>query len=92
MGRHRQLDRPTEKKLSLRSSVVEQTEGSLIDPLTKKPAYGSFAVLVEQLLEGWLDGRFKVSIEPYRMDMGDLLDEKEEEAKAKRPPNLTPPT
>lgn len=76
MGRHKQHDRPTEKKLSLRSSVVSEVEGSLVDPLTKKPAYGSFSTLIEQLLEGWMDGRFKVpGIEPYRVNMDDLLKE-----------------
>lgn len=69
MPRHKHTDRPTNKKLSLRSSIVEQVDAALVDPLTKKPDFGSWSEVVEALLEGWLDGRFIIHKASYSMNL-----------------------
>lgn len=68
MPRHKQTDRPRNKKLSLRSSVVDQVDAALIDPLTRKPEFGLWSELVESLLEGWLDGKFTTHLKPFTMN------------------------
>lgn len=75
MPRHRQTDRPVAKKLSLRQSLVEQVDASLVDPLTHRPEFGSWSELVEALLEGWLDRRFEVHLKPYSTNLKEFLDE-----------------
>lgn len=72
MPRHKQTDRPVAKKLSLRSSIVEQVDAGLVDPLTKKPDFGSWSEVVEALLEGWLDGKFKIHKKPYSMNLSEF--------------------
>jgi hypothetical protein len=74
MPRHKQTDRPVNKKLSLRQSVVEQVDAALVDPLTKKPEFGSWSEVIEALLEGWLDGRFKIHKDSYSTNLKDLID------------------
>jgi len=69
MPRHKQTDRPRNKKLSLRGSLVDQVDAALVDPLTTRPEFGSWAELVESLLEGWLDGKFVVHTKPFTMNL-----------------------
>lgn len=75
MPRHKQTDRPKNKKLSLRGSIVDQVDAALVDPTTGRPEFGSWAELVEALLEGWLDGKFQTHIKPFTMNFKELLDE-----------------
>ena len=67
------VDRPVEKKLSIRSSITEQIDQQLADPLTGKPAYGAWATLVESLLREWLAGKVDISIKPKLIDLEDFL-------------------
>jgi len=69
MPRHKQTDRPIAKKLSLRSSIVAQVDAALVDPTTGRPEFGSWAELIESLLEGWLDGKFEVRHKPYTANL-----------------------
>lgn len=69
MGRHKKHDRPIRIHFTVRSSIWSQVEASMIDPLSKKRSYGSASELVDELLEGWLDGKFKTSQEPFRMNL-----------------------
>ncbi len=73
MPRHKQTDRPVAKKLSLRQSIVEQVDAALVDPTTKRPEFGSWAELVESLLEGWLDGRFEVRQKPFTANFKEFI-------------------
>lgn len=75
MPRHKRHDRPVQKKINFRSSLIEQVDASLMDPLTGQPRFASYSELLHELLEGWLDGRFKTTIEPFRMNLEDLADE-----------------
>ncbi len=74
MPRHKQTDRPRHKKLSLRSSLVDQVDAALVDPLTQKPEFGLWSELIESLIEGWLDHRFAVRIKPYSTNMKEFLE------------------
>lgn len=73
MPRHKQTDRPVAKKLSLRSSLVAQVDTALVDPTTGRPEFGSWADLVEALLEGWLDRKFEVHIKPFSSNFKEFL-------------------
>jgi hypothetical protein len=77
MPRHKRHDRPVQKKINFRESLVSQVDASLRDPLTGQPRFASWSELLHELLDGWLDGRFKVSIEPFRMNLEELADETE---------------
>lgn len=74
MPRPRKIDRPIDKKLSLRSSIVEEVDLHLADPLTHKPRYGAWAELVETLLRNWASGKYPdVSPQPKTIGLDDLL-------------------
>ncbi len=75
MPRHKHTDRPRNKKLSLRGSIVDQVDAALIDPLTSRPEFGSWSELVEGLLEGWLDGKFTIHIKPFTMNLKEFENE-----------------
>jgi hypothetical protein len=72
MPRHKQVDAPVKKRISLRSSVITQVDAGLIDPFTGKPQFGLWSQLVESLLIQWLDGKIEVQIKPFRADLDDL--------------------
>lgn len=74
MPRHKQTDRPRNKKLSLRSSLVDQVDAALVDPLTSRPEFGSWAELIEALLEGWLDRKFEIHIKPYSTNLKEFME------------------
>jgi hypothetical protein len=57
MPRHKQLDRPVEWSLRLPSSLADEVELLLIDPLRGKPAFGARSALVVSLLREWIDKR-----------------------------------
>lgn len=73
MPRHKRHDRPVLKKLSIRASLVAQVDASLKDPVTQEPEFGSWSEVVQELLEGWLDGKHKISRKPFRAKLDDLL-------------------
>ncbi len=74
MPRPRKIDRPIDKKLSLRSSIVNEIDAQLADPLTGKPRYGAWAELVETLLRKWASGEFpEVHPQPKTIELDDLL-------------------
>lgn len=76
MSRTKRIDRPTAKKLSLRSSIVSAVDGQLADSLTGKPPYGAWTHVVEGLLNGWLDGTYDLPHYPINnVDLDDLLEE-----------------
>lgn len=56
MGRRRLIDRPKEWKLSLPSSLTDEVEARLTDPLTGAVKYGARTKLIERLLRDWLEG------------------------------------
>jgi hypothetical protein len=74
MPRPRKVDRPIDKKLSLRSSIVIEIDSQLADVLTGKPKYGAWAELVESLLNEWASGRVPgVRLQPKTIELDDLL-------------------
>ena len=74
MPRPRKVDRPIDKKLSIRTSIVEEIDSQLADPLTGKPRYGAWTELVESLLMKWMSGEIEdIHIKPKTVDLGDLL-------------------
>lgn len=74
MPRPRKTDRPIDKKLSLRGSVVNEIDAQLADPLTGKPRYGAWAELVESLLRKWASGEVPgVPLQPKTIELDDLL-------------------
>jgi len=74
MPRPRKVDRPIDKKLSIRTSIVEEIDSQLADPLTGKPRYGAWTELVESLLMKWMSGEVPdCHIKPKTVDLGDLL-------------------
>lgn len=74
MPRHKHTDRPVNKKLSLRQSLVEQVDAALVDPTTKRPEFGSWSELVEALIEAWLDRKVEVHIKPYSTNLKEFLE------------------
>lgn len=75
MPRPRLIDRPIDKKLSIRTSIVKEIDNQLADPLTGKPKYGAWTDLVEALLQQWMSGEISVPhIKPKLIDLGDLLE------------------
>lgn len=73
MPRAKHSDPPVKKTITIRESLVTQTDLSLIDALTNEPAYGAWSSLVEELLEKWLKGEVKLSsFSPVRVDLSDL--------------------
>ena len=82
MPRPRLVDRPVDKKLSLRTSIVTEIDSQLADSLTGKPRYGAWTELVESLLNKWLSGEIPdIHIKPKIVDLGDMLCPKESETK-----------
>jgi len=75
MPRHKQTDRPRNKKLSLRSSIVDQVDAALVDPTTQRPEFGLWSELVEALLEGWLDHKFSIHLKPFSMNLKEFENE-----------------
>lgn len=74
MPRPRKVDRPIDKKMSLRESVVMEIDTQLADPLTKKPRYGAWAELVESLLNEWASGNVPgVRLQPKTIELDDML-------------------
>jgi hypothetical protein len=74
MPRPRKIDRPIDKKMSLRQSIVEEIDTQLADVLTGKPRYGAWAELVESLLREWVSGRVPgIRPQPKTADLDDLL-------------------
>ena len=58
-GRRPKLDRPVHKRIHIPSSVHDEVEIILSDPLSGRPRWGAFSALVTQLLREWLDKRRK---------------------------------
>ena len=75
MPRPRLVDRPVAKKLSLRSSIVNEVDNQLADRLTGKPSYGAWTELVESLINKWLAGEVDIHLKPKQVDLDDLLGE-----------------
>lgn len=73
MPRHKQTDRPRNKKLSLRSSIVDQVDAALVDPTTGRPEFGLWSELIEALIEGWLDRKFEIHIKPYSANFSEFI-------------------
>ena len=74
MSRPRLVDRPIDKKLSLRTSLVAEIDGQLADKLTGKPRYGAWTELVESLLQKWACGEVpEVRMQPKTVELDDLL-------------------
>lgn len=73
MARPRLVDRPVAKKLSLRSSLVNEVDNQLADRLTGKPSYGAWTELIEALIKQWLDGNVDIHLKPKQVDLDDLL-------------------
>ncbi|KKN12379.1 hypothetical protein LCGC14_1016900 [marine sediment metagenome] len=74
MPRPRLVDRPIDKKLSLRTSIVKEIDSQLADPLTGKPRYGAWTELVESLLHKWACGEVpEVHHQPKIVDLDDLM-------------------
>ena len=74
MPRPRLVDRPIDKKLSLRTSIVNEIDSQLADPLTGKPQYGAWTELVESLLQKWSCGEVPaVHKQPKTVELDDLL-------------------
>ena len=74
MSRPRLVDRPMDKKLTLRTSVVKEIDSQLADPLTGKPRYGAWTELVESLLNEWACGGIpQVRFQPKIVELDDLL-------------------
>jgi hypothetical protein len=74
MPRPRKVDRPIDKKLSIRTSIVEEIDAQLADPLTGKPRYGAWTELVESLLQKWMVGEIPiVHLQPKTVELDDLL-------------------
>lgn len=46
-----------EKKISLPAETVGRVELELFNPTTRKPQYGGWSVLINQLLTQWLEER-----------------------------------
>lgn len=76
MPRHKRHDRPVEKIISFPQSIVEQVDASLRDPLTQRTRFGGWSELLTTLLSKWLDGEVKCHIEPFRMNLDDLVEDK----------------
>lgn len=77
MPRPRLVDRPIDKKLSLRTTIVNAVDAELADKLTGKPRYGAWTELVESLLTSWLCGEVDVHMKPKTVELDDLLPAKE---------------
>lgn len=74
MPRPRKVDKPVNKNLSIRSSLVEEIDNQLADVLTGKPRYGAWGELIESLLTKWLEGDVPTChLKPKIEDLGDLL-------------------
>ena len=73
MSRPRLVDRPIDKKLSLRTSIVQEIDSQLADPLTGKPRYGAWTELVESLLQEWMVGKVDIRVKPKTVDLDDLM-------------------
>ena len=74
MPRPRLVDRPMDKRLTLRTSVVKEIDSQLADPLTGKPRYGAWTELVESLLNEWACGGVpQIRNQPKTVDLEDLL-------------------
>lgn len=73
MSRPRLVDRPMDKKLSLRTSIVKEIDSQLADPLTGKPRYGAWTELVESLLQEWMIGEIDIRVKPKIVDLDDLM-------------------
>jgi len=54
MPKHKLLDRPVEWSLRLPSSLANEVELMLIDPLRGKPTFGARSALVVSLLREWI--------------------------------------
>jgi len=80
MPRPRLVDRPIDKKVSLRTTIVEAVDEELADKLTGKPRYGAWTELVESLLNAWLCGEVDVRLKPRAVNLDDLLPGKETNA------------
>lgn len=78
MPRPRLVDRPVDKKLSLRTSVVQEIDSQLADKLTGKPRYGAWTELVESLLMKWACGEVDIHLKPKTVDLEDLLGDSHE--------------
>lgn len=72
MPNPKRLDAGVKKTLLLRGSLVAQVDASLVDKLTNEPTYGAWKTLVEELLELWLKGQAKTSLQPIQIDLTDL--------------------
>jgi hypothetical protein len=57
MSRHKRLDRPVSKHARIPTSLWEQVEEELADPVTGKPPHGAYSSLVEFLLRQWIKSR-----------------------------------
>lgn len=64
MPRPRHVDRPQKKTLSLPTSVCDEVDSILRDPLTKKPEFSAWSQLVEALLRKWLNGELQLAAFP----------------------------
>ena len=60
--KHKRSDRPVKKNIALPTSIVERVDEQLRDPLTNRPAFGSWSGLVSGLLVKWLNGEVKVAV------------------------------
>lgn len=56
----------TQINISLPSPLLERVDLLLLDAFRGRPAYGARSHLISALLEGWLEGKFKV--EPENKD------------------------
>ena len=73
MPRPRLVDRPVDKKLSIRTTIVTEIDSQLADSLTGKPRYGAWTELVEALLMKWMSGEVDIHLKPKTVDLEDLL-------------------
>jgi hypothetical protein len=62
------------KNISLPSGVVDMVDAAIVDPLTGGPRYGAWGMLVESLLNQWLEGKIKGPFEPFKADLTDLME------------------
>ena len=54
MPKHKHHDRPVEKKINIKQSIITAVDIELRDKYTGKPIFGAWSALVTKLLQDWL--------------------------------------
>jgi hypothetical protein len=73
-GRKKHHDQPEQWQVSIPSSIAEPIADLLMDPLSKKIAYGARAKLVTKLLKRWLREE-QTKMKAMNIDLDSLDDE-----------------